>query len=80
MARSFFFIPDKSADIIVHLILEVIYQRYGCSLQIPTENGTENINKKGEKALKDLNINNITTSYYRPKENGKVESGHLNCF
>lgn len=69
-------VPDKSADNIVHLILEEIYPRYGCPLQILTDNGTENINKKVEDMLKELNINHITTSYYSPQGNGKVERFH----
>lgn len=69
-------VPDKSADNIVHLILEEIYPRYDCPLQILTDNGTENINKKVEETLKELNINHITTSYYSPQGNGKVERFH----
>lgn len=53
-----------------------IYPRYGCPLQILTDNGTENINKKVEKTLKELNINHITMPYYSPQGNGKVERFH----
>lgn len=64
-------VPDKSADNIVYLILEEIYP-----LQILPDNGTENINKKVEETLKELNINHITTSYYSPHGNAKVERFH----
>lgn len=69
-------VPDKSADNIVHLILEEIYPRFGCPLQILTDNGTENVNKAVDETLKELNIDHITTSYYSPQGNGKVERFH----
>jgi hypothetical protein len=59
-------VPDKSANNIVHLILEEIYPRYGCPLQILTDNGTENVNKAVNETLKEMNIDHITTSYYSP--------------
>jgi len=34
-------IADKSADNIVHILLEEIIPRFGCPLQIATDNGTE---------------------------------------
>ena len=40
-----FAIPDKSAETVVHLVLDEIIPRHGTPLQIVTDNGTENINK-----------------------------------
>lgn len=69
-------VPDKSANNIVHFILEELYPRFGCPLQILTDIGTENFNKNMEEALTELNINHINTSYYSPQGNGKVERFH----
>lgn len=41
-----FCVADISADNIVHIILDEIFPRYGCPLQLLTDNGTENVNKK----------------------------------
>lgn len=68
-----FCIADKSADNIVHIILDDIFPRYGCPLQLLTDNGTEKVNKKMEATLRELNIHHITASYYNPQGNGKVE-------
>ena len=40
-----FAVPDKSAETVVHLILDEIISRHSTQLQIVTDNGTENINK-----------------------------------
>jgi transposase InsO family protein len=65
-------VPDKSADNIVHLILEEIYLKCGCPLQILTDNGTQNVNKAVDETLKELYIDHIT-SYYSPQGNRKVD-------
>ncbi|KAK3108120.1 hypothetical protein FSP39_001638 [Pinctada imbricata] len=69
-------VPDKSADRIVHLILEEIFPRFGCPLEIVSDNGTENVNKKVQETLDAMNIHHITTSFYSPQANGKVERFH----
>lgn len=69
-------VPDKSADQIAHLILEFIVTRYGCPLEILTDNGSEQVNRKVKETLKTMNINHITTSYYSPQANGRVERFH----
>lgn len=69
-------VPDKSAANIVHLILEEIFPRYGSSLSLVTDNGSENIAKSVQETLEALNIHHITTSYYSPQANGKVERFH----
>jgi hypothetical protein len=70
-----FLVPNKSDDNIVHLILEEIYPRYGCPLQILTEKGKETLNKAVNETLKELNIDHITTNY-SPQGNGEVERLH----
>ena len=69
-------VPDKSADHIVHLILEEIFPRFGCPLQIVTDNGTENINRKVQETLDAMNIHHIKTSYYSPQSNARTERFH----
>ena len=68
-----FNVPDKAADRIVHLILEEIFQRFGCPLEIVSDNGTENVNRKVQETLDAMNIHHIKTSYYCPQANGRVE-------
>ena len=69
-------VPDKSADNIVHLLIEEIFSRHGAVLEIVTDNGTENVNRKMRETLQELNINHVTTSYYHPQGNAKVERFH----
>ncbi|CAG2234136.1 unnamed protein product [Mytilus edulis] len=40
-----FAVPDKSAENIVHLLIEHIFPRYGSALQLLTDNGTEFVNE-----------------------------------
>ena len=69
-------VPDKSADRIVHLILEEIFPRFGCPLQIVTDNGTENINRQVRETLDAMNIHHIKTSYCSPQSNARTERTH----
>lgn len=69
-------VPDKSADNIVHLLIEEIFPRHGSVLEIVTDNGTENVNRKMRETLQELNINHVTTSYYHPQGNAKIERFH----
>ncbi|XP_046368484.2 uncharacterized protein K02A2.6-like [Haliotis rufescens] len=69
-------VPDKSAETVAHLILEEIFPRFGCPLQIVTDNGTENINKVVSETLSALGINHVRTSFYHPQSNARVERFH----
>ena len=71
-----FSVPDKAADRIVHLILEEIFPRFGCPLEIVSDNGTENVNRKVQETLDAMNIHHIKTSFYCPQANGRVERFH----
>ena len=71
-----FAVPDKTADNIAHLIIEEIFPRFGCALQIVTDNGTEVVNRVVTETLEMLNIHHVKTSYYNPKSNAKVERFH----
>jgi hypothetical protein len=71
-----FAVPDKSADTVAHLLLNEIFPRFGCPLQIVTDNGTENVNKVVRETMERLNISHVLTSVYHPQSNAKVERFH----
>ncbi|MCG8075689.1 MAG: hypothetical protein JAY75_05545, partial [Candidatus Thiodiazotropha taylori] len=71
-----FAVPDKTADKVAHLLLEHIFPRFGCPLQIVTDNGTENVNKIVKDVLDTLKIDHVLTSVYHPQSNAKVERFH----
>ena len=58
------------------MIIEQIYPRFGCPLQIVSDNGTENVNKVMKETLAKLKIDQILTSVYHPQSNAKVERFH----
>lgn len=71
-----FSVPNKEADTIAHLLMEEIFPRFGCPLQIVTDNGTENVNKVMKEVTSALNIDHVLTSVYHPQSNAKVERFH----
>ena len=71
-----FAVPDKTADTVAHLLIEEIFPRFGCPLQIVTDNGSENVNKVVQETMMSLNIHHVQTSVYRPQSNAKVERFH----
>ena len=71
-----FAVPDKCAENIAHLIIEEIFPRFGCPLEIISDNGNENVTKIVRETLESLNIHHVTTSFYHPKGNAKVEHFH----
>ena len=73
-----FSVPDKTADTVAHLLLENIFPRFGCPLQIVTDNGSENVNKVMKDVLETLNIDHVLISVYHPQSNAKGERFHRN--
>ena len=71
-----FAVPDKTAETVAHLIIEEIYPRFGCCLELVTDNGSENVNRVVKETLQTLNIHHVTTSFYHPSGNSKVERFH----
>ena len=71
-----FAVPDKSADTIAQLLIEEVIPRHSCPLQIVSDNGTENVNKIMAETLKEMNVDHVTTSFYHPQFNAKVERFH----
>ena len=64
--------PNKSAETIAHLLLEEIIPRHSTPLQLVTDN----VNKVMQYLLQTLNISHVTTSFYHPQSNSKVEKFH----
>ena len=71
-----FAVPNKKAETVAHLLIDEIFPRFGAPLQLLTDNGPENINKIMKTTLESLNVHHITTSFYHPQSNGKVERMH----
>ena len=71
-----FAVPDKTADTVAQLIIEEIYPRHGCALQIVSDNGAENVNRTVKETLARLKIDHVLTSVYHPQSNAKVERFH----
>ena len=71
-----FAVPNKKGETVVHLLIDEIFPRFGTPLQLLTDNGLENVNKIMKKTLKDLNVDHVTTSFYHPQSNSKVQRFH----
>ena len=71
-----FAVPDKTAETVAHLVIDEIIPRHSTPLQIVSDNGSENVNKVMKHMLKSNNISHITTSFYHPQGNSKVERFH----
>lgn len=71
-----FAVPNKKAETVAHLLIDEIFPRFGAPLQLLTDNGPENINNIMKQTLEDLNVHHVTTSFYHPQSNGKVERLH----
>lgn len=69
-------VPDKSAENIVHLIIDEIFPVHSAPLQIVTDNGKEQMNTAVRETLDSLGIRHVKTSYYNPQGNGKCERLH----
>ena len=61
---------------VAHVMIHNIFPRFGCLLQIVSDNGTGNENKVIRETLKELNVDHVTTSFYYPEANAKVERFH----
>ena len=68
--------PDKSAQTIAHLIIDELFPRYFCPLEILSDNGSENVNSVVKETLAAMNTHYVTTSYYHPQSNGLIERYH----
>ena len=71
-----FAVPDKTADTVANLLIEEIFPRFWCPLQIVTDNGSENVNKVVQETMRSVIIYNFQISVYHPQSNAKVERFH----
>ena len=55
-----FAVPDKTAEIIAHLLLEEIIPRHSTPLSIVTDNGSENIKMVMKHTLQEINIIHVS--------------------
>ena len=69
-------VPDKTAETVAQLIIEEIYPRHGCALQIVSDSETENVNRTVKETLAKLKIDHVLTNVYHPQSNAKVERFH----
>ena len=69
-------VPHKTAETAADLIIEQIFPRFGCPLQIVSDNGTENVNKVVRETLAKLKIDHVLTSIFHPQSNAKVKRFH----
>ena len=69
-------VADKTAETVTDLILQQIFPRFGCPLQIVSDNGSENVNKMVRETLEKLKIDHVLTSVYHPQSNAKCERFH----
>ena len=69
-------VKEKTSDNVCHLLLEEIFPRYGCPLVLISDNGKENIAKNVQETLAYMGIKHITTAYYHPQSNARIERFH----
>ena len=74
-----FFIPlrTKQANEVLQAYIDNVYAKFGGSLKILSENGTEFKNQLFERVAKELGVKHkIYTAPYRPSSNGHIEGFH----
>ena len=70
-------LKDKSAQQVINAYVNEIYGKYGGSMKILTDNGTEFKNKLFEEVAKQLGVEYKTyTAPYHPQSNGRIEGFH----
>lgn len=68
--------PDKKSQTVIDLLLNEIYPRYGCPLQIIHDRGSEFMSSAFREVLHEMNIDNVTCTAYHPESNAKQERMH----
>ena len=71
-----FAVPNKDSSNICHIILEEIFPRFSTPLCILSDNAAENLSRIMKETLEALNIHHITTSFYSPTSNARLERCH----
>ena len=70
-------LKSKQASEVIQAYIDNVYTKFGGSLKILSDNGTEFKNKLFEKIAKELGVKHkIYTAPYRPSSNGRIEGFH----
>ena len=70
-------IPNKKAETVLKAYMDHVYCKYGGSLKILCDNGTEFKNKLMEEVSKELEVEyKVYSPPYRPQSNRRIESFH----
>ena len=70
-------IPNKKAETVLKAYMDHVYCKYGGSLKILSDNGTEFKNKLMKEVSKELGVEyKVYSPQYRPQSNGRTESLH----
>ena len=79
LTGNVFCIPlkTKTAEEVIQAYIDHIYSRFGGSLKILSDNGTEFKNKLFEQVAKELGVDyKLCTPPYHPASNGRIEGFH----
>ena len=70
-------LKSKQASEVIQAYIDNVYAKFGGSLKILSDNGTEFKNKLFEKIAKELGVKHkIYTAPYQPSSNGRIEGFH----
>ena len=69
-------IPNKRSETVLEAYLKNIYAKFGGSLLMLTDNGSEFISKIFKKVLLELGTEQIFSSPHHPQGNGRIENFH----
>lgn len=68
-------VPDKSTETVAHILINEMFPRYGCFLEIQSDNGLEFTGRFMKETLEALNIHHVKTTFYHP-QSSKIERYH----
>ena len=70
-------LQTKTVEDILQAYIDQVYSRFGGSLKILSDNGTEVKNKLFEQVAKELDVEHkLYTPLYHPASNGRIEGFH----
>ena len=75
-----FCVPSKAktAEEVIQAYIDHVYSKFGGSLKILSDNGTEFINKIFEQVATELGVEyKLYTQPYHPASNGRIEGFHI---
>ena len=70
-------IEKKTAEEVTQAYIDNVYSKFGGSLKIPSDNGTEFQNRVFKQVAKELGVEyKLYTPPYHPASNGRIEGFH----